>query len=83
MTRRLAILAASTIAFVGGFGASQAQAEPDLDVPVTSLSSEDYWACVALDYVEVGACVGNVFPDPTEYGTLPGIIGGVVDGLPA
>lgn len=79
MNRRLAIVIASALAVVGGVGASQAQAGPDLDAPVTTLSS-DYWACVAVDYVEVGACVGNVFPDLTEYGTVPGIIDGVADG---
>ena len=34
----------------------------------------DYWACLALDHVEVGTCLENPLPDPSQWPPLQQII---------
>lgn len=80
MNRRIAFTAAALGLALGG-GVATASASTADGLAPTTTTSGDYWACVAIDHVEVGACFGEL-PDLTDYGTLPGIVGGVTDGLP-
>lgn len=52
---------------------SAAPVEP-VDDPVTVTAAERYWACVAVDHVEVGACLGNPYPDLSQHPTVPELV---------
>lgn len=79
-------LAAVAAALAGGFGvAGHADAAPvpePRDVPTAVAVDDDYWACLALDYVEVGMCLENPLPDLSEYPTVPDIVNGLLSDLP-
>ncbi len=68
MRRRLVLVLATVLTALGSFGAVAAQASPTDDVQPPSVSattSSSYWACIALDHVEIGACLRNPLPDPS------------------
>ena len=73
MNRRLVLLAAA-VASVAAL-ATPATANADTVSPgVDVQAAERYWACVAVDYVEVGTCVSNPFPDLSGYPTVPDLV---------
>jgi len=62
--RRLATLTAAVAlagaAALGTAGTSHAD---------TSVADDEYWACAALDHVDVGTCLSNPLPDLRDYGS--------------
>ena len=65
--RRLAAVAIAAALAAGLGGAHVASAGPvDVHTP-----RDRYWACVAVDTVDVGACVRNPLPDPNDLGRPP------------
>ena len=81
--RRLGLVAAAA-ALAGGVGlADHATAELDPVEPVDVTVSDDYWACLALDYVEVGTCIENPLPDLSGYPTVPDTLRRLLGDLPA
>lgn len=77
MRRRLVLVLAAVAATFGTFGAVTAQASPvDAEAPSVDTTSKEYWACVAIDHVEVGACLENPLPDPSG---LPSVRQAVYD----
>lgn len=79
MNRRLALFAAA-IAAMTALVAPAAQADTaspteSREIPEVSVQqAERYWACVAVGYVDVGACVSNPLPDLSQYPTVPDTI---------
>ena len=70
MRRRLVLLLASIALASGTFGAVSAHAEPSAPAPTVDSTSGRYWACVALNWVDVGTCLRNPLPDPS---TVPSV----------
>lgn len=77
MTRRIALLTGALAAAFALTGVGIAHAdlldgphEPSVDVP----AGQRYWACLAIDHVEVGACVSNPLPDLSEHPTVPDVV---------
>lgn len=80
--RRLGLVAAAST-LVGGFGLAEAATAQSEPVERTNVAvSGDYWACLALDYVEVGACLENPLPDMSGYPTVPDTLRGLLGNLP-
>lgn len=52
---------------------------PHVD-PLTLAVDEEYWACVALDHVEVGTCIENPLPDLSDVDDLEGLLGALLGG---
>lgn len=76
MNRRRLALALSAAALAGGVATAHvAQAD-------TATVDKRYWACLAIDHVEVGACLDNPLPDPREWPTKDEIVDSVTDSLP-
>lgn len=80
--RRLGLVVAAA-AVAGGFGvashATAAPAPPAVE-PAAVTMSDDYWACVALDYVDVGMCLENPLPDLSEHRTVPDTVNDLLPG---
>lgn len=77
MNRRLALLiGACTAAFaLTGAGIAHADVLDGGDQPSVDVeAAERYWACIAIDHVEVGACLSNPLPDLSEYPTVPDMV---------
>ncbi len=82
MTRRLALLAgALTTAFaLTGAGTANADLLDRTPDPTIDLdAAQRYWACVAIDHVEVGACLSNPLPDLSKYPTVPDMVDDLTD----
>lgn len=73
---RIATIAVAGAAAGGLLVAPSADAEPV--EPVNVRASERYWACIAVDHVEVGTCLENPLPDLNDHGSLPAIVGGLL-----
>lgn len=83
MKRRLCLIAA-VAALAGGLtSAHVASADPvdGLDGVDVRAERERYWACVAIDHVEIGACLSNPLPDLSRYPSVPEIVNGVLGSL--
>lgn len=70
MRRRLILLAAAYAAALGSFGAVSALTTAADTGPPPAETVAGYWACVAIDEVNIGACLANPLPDPSS---LPSI----------
>jgi hypothetical protein len=84
MTRRRRIAAAIAIAAVacGGLGSAHVAMADTGDAPVDVRSTRDrYWACLAVDHVEIGTCVENPLPDMSEYPSVPEMVDQVLRDL--
>ena len=73
--RRLTVAAAAAV-LAGGLGAASHAHAADVSV------DDDYWACAALDHVEVGTCVENPLPDLSGYPTVPDTLRQLLGALP-
>jgi hypothetical protein len=78
MTRHRIAIAVGVAVLCAGLGsthAAMADTAPSSDAPVDIRSTKDrYWACLAVDHVEVGTCIENPLPDLSGYDSLPEII---------
>ena len=76
MTRRRLTAVAVAAALLGGLGTAHvAAADSGAEEPVDVRSmKEKYWACVAVDHVEIGACIENPFPDMSGYPSVPQLL---------
>ena len=63
MTRRRVAAVAIAAALAAGLGGAHVASAGPVDV---TTPRERYWACVAVDTVDVGTCVGNPLPDPND-----------------
>lgn len=87
LQRRLGLVAAAA-ALAGGLGLAElssvanATAGSEPIEPVDVAVSDDYWACLALDYVEVGTCIENPLPDLSGYPTVPDMLHRLLNVLP-
>ena len=85
--RRLGLVAATAV-IAGGFGvarhATASPAEPVAPAiePAAVTVDDDYWACLALDYVDVGMCLENPLPDLSQYPTVPDMLDDLLSDLP-
>ena len=77
--RRIAALVAGVALAGGGGSVAHAAATDDVSVNQTQ---ERYWACLAVDHVEIGTCVKNPYPDPSTWPHPTDIVEGVVGDLP-
>lgn len=75
----LAATAAATVALTGGVIAAQhAGADPEPATVERSEAGDQYWACLALDHVDVGTCVSNPLPDLSGYPTVPDLLDSLI-----
>lgn len=75
-TRRIGILAVTAFG-LGTLGAAgHAVADPAVEVPV----NDEYWACIAIDHVEIGTCVENPLPDLGEAQTIEDVVEALLAG---
>lgn len=77
--RRLAAVAVAGagLALAAAGGASAAPAET---VGPASVAA-GYWACVAIDGVDVGTCLENPLPDLSGVPTVPDTVNGLLGSL--
>ena len=68
MTRRRLAAVAIAAALAAGLGGAHVASAGPVDV---NSPRERYWACVAVDTIEVGACLRNPLPDPDDWGRPP------------
>lgn len=80
--RRIAAAIATTAVLSGGLGSAHvAMADPG-DESIDIRSTRDrYWACVAVDYVEIGTCIANPLPDMSAYPSVPEIVDSLLGDL--
>ena len=73
--RRIAAAIATTAVLCGGLGSAHVAMADTGDEPVDIRSTRDrYWACVAVDYVEIGTCIENPLPDMSAYPSVPEMV---------
>ena len=80
MTRRRLAALAFAVALAGGAGTAAHAATGDVDT-VTD-QQRRYWACLAIDHVEIGACLENPLPDPSGWPHPTDIVEDRVGDLP-
>lgn len=84
MIRRRVATVTLAAALVGGLGGAHVAASDsgagDAVEGVEVRAAKDYWACVAVDHVNVGACVENPFPDLSQYPTVPELLDQLLGG---
>ena len=81
MSRHRIAAAVAVAALCAGAGSTHAAMADthSSDAPVDIRSTKDrYWACLAVDHVEVGTCIENPLPDLSGYDSLPEIIAGIL-----
>ena len=69
--RRLAAVAVAA-ALAAGLGSAHVASADLLDDGVDVRSAKErYWACVAVDTIQVGTCLRNPLPNPNDWGEPP------------
>ena len=78
MNRRRLAAIAILAALAGGAGTAAQAATGD----TVTEQQRRYWACLAVDHVEIGACLENPLPDPSGWPHPTDIIEDQVGDLP-
>ena len=71
MNRRRLAAVVVTAALAGGLGSAHVASADVLDDGVDLRSAKGYWACVAVDTIQVGTCLHNPLPNPNDWGQPP------------
>lgn len=75
----VAVAVAALCAGAGSTHAAMADTAQRSDGPIDIRSTKDrYWACLAVDHVEVGTCIENPLPDLSGYPSVPEIVAGLL-----
>ena len=81
MSRHRIAVAIGVAVLCAGVGSTHAMADTarSSEAPIDINSTKDrYWACLAVDHVEVGTCIENPLPDLSGYESLPEIVAGIL-----
>lgn len=79
-TAALLVAGGSVAAGVASADTAETVEPTDVTQSLRLRASERYWACLAIDHVDIGTCVENPLPDLNDYGSVPQIVGSLTGG---